>query len=55
MGAPAANVDKRDLVGFGNVLDQRQSGLELRACGQTALVDDDGHRVVRVNLHVEGT
>ena len=54
-GGGGGNVDERDLVGFGDVLDKRKTGRELGACRETALVHDDGHRVVRVHLHVERT
>jgi hypothetical protein len=53
-GNSGGHVDQRDLVRFGDILNQLQPGIELRTREQTALVHYDGHRVVRVHLHVEG-
>ena len=54
-GRTGWNILERNFVRFGNVLDQRQPRIELGSRAQTALVHDDGDRVVRMHLHVEGT
>ena len=54
-GRAGGDVDQSDLVRLGDVFEQREAGVEARARGQAALVDEDRHRVARVDLHIQGT